>query len=82
DIYLQNKGKRVALFCHGNLTRAILTSIIGADIIGFLSMEIYQSSVSKIVIDRDGYVKINYINNIRHLPHQPKEDLFYRAISQ
>ncbi|MCH7771581.1 MAG: dipeptide epimerase [Bacteroidetes bacterium] len=27
-------------------------------------MEIYQSSISKLVIDRDGYIKINYINNI------------------
>lgn len=81
DIYLQNKGKKVVLFCHGNLIRAIITSILNADIIGFLSMEIYQSSVSKIVIDKDGYVKINYINSICHLPHRPNENLFLHAIS-
>ena len=82
DIYFQNKGKKITVFTHGNLIRAIITSILNADIIGFLSTEIYQSSISKIVIDRDGYVKINYINSICHLPHQPKEDLFKSAISQ
>lgn len=81
DIYLQNKGKKIVLFCHGNLIRTIITSILNTDIIGFLSMEIYQSSLSKILIDKDGYVKINYINNICHLPHKPNEDLFLHAIS-
>jgi len=82
DIYFQNKGKKIAIFSHGNLIRAAITSILNTDIIGFLSMEIYQSSISKIVIDKDGYVKINYINNICHLPHKPKEDLFRSAINQ
>jgi len=82
DIYFQNKGKKIAVFSHGNLIKAIITSILDADIIGFLSVEIYQSSISKIVIDKDGYVKINYINSICHLPHQPEEDLFHSAINQ
>lgn len=82
DIYKHNKGKRVGLFCHGNIIRAMLTSIINTDVIGFLSMEIYQSSVTKLVIDRDGYIKINYINNICHLPHKPNEDLFMAALNQ
>ena len=82
DIYKHNKGKRVGLFCHGNIIRAMITSIISTDVIGFLSMEIYQSSVTKIVIDRDGYIKINYINNICHLPHKPDEDLFMAALNQ
>lgn len=82
DIYLKNKGKRVALFCHGNLIRSIITSILNTDIVGFLSFEVYQSSVTKLVIDRDGYIKINYINNICHLPHKPKEDMFLAAINQ
>jgi alpha-ribazole phosphatase/probable phosphoglycerate mutase len=76
DIYKHNKGKTVALFCHGNIIKSMITGILNADIIGFLSLEIFQSSVSKLVIDRDGYIKINYINNIRHLPHEPNEDLF------
>lgn len=82
DIYQHNKGKSVGLFCHGNLIRAIVTSILNTDVIGFLSMEIYQSSVTKLVIDRDGYIKINYINNICHLPHKPDEDLFLAALNQ
>ncbi len=82
DIYKHNKGKRVGLFCHGNIIRAMLTSIIHTDVIGFLSMEMYQSSVTKLVIDRDGYIKINYINNICHLPHRPNEDLFMAALNQ
>ena len=82
DIYKKNKGQRVGLFCHGNLIRAMITSILNTDIIGFLSMEIYQSSVTKLVIDRDGYIKINYINNIGHLPHKPNEDLFLAALNQ
>lgn len=82
DIYRQNKGKRVGLFCHGNLIRAMITSILNTDVIGFLSTEIYQSSVTKLVIDRDGYIKINYVNNICHLPHKPDEDLFLAALNQ
>lgn len=82
DIYKKNKGKRVGLFCHGNLIRAMVTSVLNTDIIGFLSTEIYQSSVTKLVIDRDGYIKINYINNICHLPHKPDEDLFMAALNQ
>ncbi len=82
DIYEKNKNKKVAVFCHGNLIRSILTSILNTDVIGFLSMEIYQSSISKMVIDADGYVKINYINNIGHLPHRPDEDLFMASINQ
>lgn len=82
EIYRHNKGKRVGLFCHGNIIRAMITSILHTDVIGFLSLEIYQSSVTKLVIDRDGYIKINYINNIGHLPHQPNEDLFLAALNQ
>jgi probable phosphoglycerate mutase len=82
DIYEKNKNKKIAVFCHGNLIRSILTGILNADVIGFLSMEIYQSSISKLVIDADGYVKINYINNIGHLPHRPYEDLFMASINQ
>lgn len=81
-IYRENKGKRIGLFCHGNIIRVITTSILHTDVIGFLSLEIYQSSVTKLVIDRDGYIKINYINNIGHLPHQPNEDLFLAALNQ
>lgn len=82
EIYKKNKGQRIGLFCHGNLIRAMITSILNTDIIGFLSMEIYQSSVTKLVIDREGYIKINYINNICHLPHKPNEDLFLAALNQ
>jgi len=80
DIYHKHKGQGVILFCHGNIIRAMITSILNSDVIGFLSMEIYQSSVSKLVIDKDGYVKINYINSIRHLPKRPDEDLFKLAM--
>ena len=82
DIYKKNKGKKIGLFCHGNLIRSMVTSVLNTDVIGFLSMEIYQSSVTKLVIDRDGYIKINYINNIGHLPHKPDEDLFLAALNQ
>ncbi|PIT94969.1 hypothetical protein COT98_01600 [Candidatus Falkowbacteria bacterium CG10_big_fil_rev_8_21_14_0_10_39_9] len=80
DIYKHNKGKSVALFCHGNIIKSMLTGILDANVIGFLSLEIFQSSISKLVIDRDGYIKINYINNIRHLPHEPNEDLFITLV--
>jgi broad specificity phosphatase PhoE len=80
DVYRKHHGKTIALFSHGNLIKSIITSILDADIIGFLSLEIYQSAVSKLVIDRDGYVKISYINNISHLPHEPNEDLFISLV--
>jgi len=76
DIFRQNKGKKIALVCHGNIIKSVLTSIINADVIGFLSLEIYQASVSKLVIDRDAYVKVAYINDVNHLPETPLEDLF------
>jgi len=82
DMYLENKGKKIGLFCHGNLIRAMVTSILHTDVIGFLSLEIYQSSVTKLVIDKNGFIKINYINNIGHLPHRPNEDLFLAALNQ
>jgi len=82
DIYKKNKGKRIGIFCHGNLIRAMITSILHTDVIGFLSIEIYQSSITKLVIDKNGYIKINYINNISHLPSKPKEDLFLAALNQ
>lgn len=76
DIWRQNKGKKIAIFCHGNFIKALLTGILNADVIGFLSLEIFQSSITKLVIDRDGYIKITYINDASHLPFPPKEDLF------
>lgn len=82
DIYSKNKRKKIAIFCHGNLIKAIITGILNTDVIGFLSFEIYESSVTKLVVDRDSYIKINYINNICHLPKRPTEDLFKRAINQ
>jgi broad specificity phosphatase PhoE len=76
DIFHHNRGQRVAIFSHGNFIRALLTGILNADVIGFLSLEIFQSSISKIVIDRDGYIKISFINNADHLPTPPTEDLY------
>lgn len=76
DLFHHNPGKRLAICSHGNFIRALLTGILNADIIGFLSLEIFQSSVSKIVIDRDGYVKISFINDADHLPEPPTEDLY------
>jgi len=75
-IWRKNKNKKIALFTHGNFIKSLLTGIMNTDVIGFLSLEIFQSSVTKLVIDRDGYIKINYINNVSHLPQQPTEDLF------
>jgi broad specificity phosphatase PhoE len=76
DIFKKNKGHRVAIFSHGNFIKALLTGILNADVIGFLSLEIFQSSISKLVIDRDGYIKISFINDVSHLPVVPQEDLF------
>lgn len=76
DIYRKNKNKRVAAFCHGNIIKSIVTGILNADVIGFLSLEIFQSSITKLIIDNKGYVKINHINEVSHLPKPPSEDLF------
>lgn len=76
EIFRDNRGKKIAIFGHGNFIKALLTGILNADIIGFLSMEIFQSSISKIVIDRDGYIKIVYINSVSHLPEPPSKDFF------
>ncbi|MFA5163406.1 MAG: histidine phosphatase family protein [Patescibacteria group bacterium] len=76
DIYRHHKGQSVALFTHGNFIKTVLTGILNADVIGFLSLEIYQASVSKLAIDRDGFIKIDSINSASHLRQAPKEDLF------
>ena len=80
DIWRSNRGRKVALFTHGNVTKALITGILNADVLGFLALEIFQSSISKLVIDRDGYIKVNSINDVEHLPHKPKEDLFITLI--
>lgn len=80
DIFRQYKGKKIAVFCHGNFIKSVLTGILNADIIGFLSLEIFQSSISKIMVDRDGYIKIIYINDVHHLPSPPDKDVFITLI--
>lgn len=76
DIFRPNKGRKIAIFSHGNFIKALITGILNADVIGFLSLEIFQSSITKLVIDRDGYIKIAYINDASHLPEPPDEDMF------
>jgi len=76
DLFHKHPGQKIAIFTHGNFIKALLTGILKADVIGFLSLEIFQSSITKLVIDRDGFIKINYINDARHLPKVPDEDLF------
>lgn len=76
EIFKESKRKKVAIFGHGNFIKSLLTGILNADIIGFLSMEIFQSSISKIIIDKEGYIKIVYINSISHLPEPPDKDFF------
>ena len=76
EIYRENKGKRIAVFGHGNFIKALICGILNADIIGFLSLEIFQSSISKLIVDRDGYIKIIYINSVSHLPEAPRKDVF------
>lgn len=82
DIWRHSRGRKVAIFSHGNFIKAVLTGILNADVIGFLSLEIFQSSITKLVIDRDGYVKIVYINEINHLPQAPREDLFASRVDK
>jgi len=80
DIFLSNKGKTVALVTHGNFIKSLLTGILNADVLGFLSQDISQSSLSKIVIDKDGYVRISFINNVDHLPQPSEEDLYITLV--
>ncbi|MCU0680202.1 MAG: histidine phosphatase family protein [Planctomycetes bacterium] len=80
DIFDHNRGKKIALFTHGNFIKATVTSILNADVIGFLCLEAYQASITKIVIDKEGFIKINYINNASHLPNHPNEDLFLALV--
>jgi broad specificity phosphatase PhoE len=80
NIFEDNRGKNVAVFCHGNIIKTFLTGIMDADVLGFLSLEVYQASISQLVIDRDAYVKIGYINDFKHLSKQPKEDLFITLV--
>lgn len=79
-IVQKNRGKRIAIFSHGNFIRAVVTGILDADIIGFLSLEIYQASITEIVVDKNNDAKINYVNATGHLPQTVIEDLFASSI--
>ena len=76
DLFKRNRGKRIAIFSHGNFIKALLTGILNADVLGFLSLEIFESSISKLVIDRDGYIILSYINDVAHLSSPPTEEFF------
>ena len=76
DIVKDNRGRNIVLFTHGNFIKSILCGILDSDIFGFLSLEIFQSSITKIMIDRDNNVIISYINDVNHLPQKPVEDAF------
>jgi broad specificity phosphatase PhoE len=80
DIIDKNPGKTVAVFTHGNFIRALLMGILDADIFGFLSLEIFQASVSKLIIDRQGNVVVSYINDVSHLPRRPIIDQLLSAL--
>lgn len=80
EIYKKNRGKKVLIFSHGNFIKSILTGVMNADILGFLSLEIFQSSISKLIIDSDGYVKIAFVNDAHHLPEPPKKDMFITLV--
>jgi len=80
DLFRRNHGKKIVVFSHGNFIKALITGILNADIIGFLSLEIFQSSISKFIIDRNGYIKISYINDVSHLPLSPIMDSFITLI--
>lgn len=76
-IYRDNVGKKVALVCHGNLIRSIFSGVLNADIIGFLSLEIAQSSISRIAVDKEGSIKVVSINDVNHLPKTHQKALLY-----
>ncbi len=80
EIFKLHRGKRIAVFTHGNLIKSIVTGILNSDVIGFLSLEIFQSSITKVVIDRQGYVKIAFINDASHLPQPPDRDMFISLV--
>lgn len=82
QIYKKNVFKKVAVFCHGNLIKSLLTGILNADVIGFLSMEIYPSSITELIIDKNGYIKIIYINDVTHLPQQPAREFYGKLPEQ
>jgi broad specificity phosphatase PhoE len=80
DIIGDNRGKNIVLFTHGNFIKSILAGIMDSDIFGFLSLEVFQSSITKIMIDRDNNVIISYINDVNHLPQKPVEDAFLTVV--
>ena len=66
-IYKENVGRTVAVISHGNVIRSFLTGIMGAHVIGFLSLDIALTGVSLIEMNDRGRYKILFINNSDHL---------------
>jgi alpha-ribazole phosphatase/probable phosphoglycerate mutase len=75
NLALENPGKRLLLFTHGNFIRLALSSLTGADVFGFNATEIYQSSITKIVFSADGRAKLSFVNDFSHLPSDPGENI-------
>jgi broad specificity phosphatase PhoE len=67
NIYKENIGRTIAVISHGNVIRSFLTGIMGASVIGFLSLDIALTGISLIEINEKGRYKILFINNSDHL---------------
>lgn len=67
EIYKENIGRNIAIISHGNVIRSFLTGIMGANVMGFLSLDIALMGISLIEIDEKGHYKILYINDYKHL---------------
>ena len=66
-IYHENEGKIVAIFIHGNVIRCVLTGVLGASLIGFISLEINQAGLTLIEVGEKGNNKIIFVNDSSHL---------------
>lgn len=81
-IIKENRYKNIAIFSHGNFIKSILAGILDSDVFGFLSLEVFQASVSKIIVDSGGNVIISYINDTSYLPKRPVIDRFLSILNR
>lgn len=60
--------RRELMVCHGNVTRYLVTRVLGVDTESWLEMSVGHASITQIRVEPDGRFKINSVGDIGHIP--------------
>ena len=60
--------RREVFVCHGNVIRYLVTKALAVDTEAWLEMSIGHASITQILIEPDGRIKVNSVGDIGHIP--------------